>query len=196
MTDIAISCGCGRQMTSDGRAGRGAYRCGCGARIRITETQATSKRCSCDGCRNASVTQAPLRLCEEHRREAVVQLAPLLVRYEWDEIVEAATEPSRFPRSADSYRRRPEPSFEGWVYFMRRERLIKIGTTTNLQRRAQQVGAVILARIPGGYTEEAQLHARFANLRQHGEWFEPGDELLALINRIRADEGRPPVTAE
>lgn len=196
MTDYAIACGCGRAMTPDGRAGRGAYRCGCGARVRIQEARSAAKRCSYESCRNSAVTQPPLLLCEEHQQDAVLQLAHLVTRHQWDVMAQASTAPNSCPRSADSYRQPAAPSQEGWVYFMRRERLIKIGTTGNLKQRAQQVNAVILARIPGSYTEEAQLHARFAALRRHGEWFEPGPELLELINRIRADDGRPPISAE
>jgi hypothetical protein len=77
---------------------------------------------------------------------------------------------------------------------MRRERYIKIGTTTDLRRRAAALNATVLARYPGSYSKEARLHARFADLRRHGEWFEPGPELLALVNEIRASEGLPQIT--
>jgi hypothetical protein len=123
-------------------------------------------------------------------------LAHLVVRFDWGAIAAASAEVDPFPRSAGGYRQPKSPAFDGWVYFMRRERLIKIGTTTNLKQRAQQVNAQVLARIPGSYTEETQLHERFAALRRHGEWFEPGPDLVDLINRIRADEGRPPISTE
>ncbi|WP_425282486.1 GIY-YIG nuclease family protein [Bacillus cereus] len=32
---------------------------------------------------------------------------------------------------------------------------------------------------PGGERLERTLHARFANFRSHGEWFNPSEELLA-----------------
>ena len=125
-----------------------------------------------------------------------MQLAEVILRREWDLMALASEAAERFPRPADSYRQRVSHSSGNWVYFMRRERLIKIGTTCNLKQRAQQLNATVLARVPGGYTEEAQMHARFASLRTHGEWFEPGPELLELINRIRKDQGRSPIEPE
>jgi hypothetical protein len=40
----------------------------------------------------------------------------------------------------------------------------------------------LLGEIPGvGQAEETRLHARFADIREHGEWFRPAAELLAYI---------------
>ncbi|MGW5197350.1 GIY-YIG nuclease family protein [Streptomyces spiralis] len=134
----------------------------------------------------------PLNLCPEHEREAVNRLAHLIVRFDWGAVLDASVAIDDVNRPLDSYRQ-PPSSFEGWVYFMRRERLIKIGTTTDLQRRARELNATVLARCVGSYSEEARLHAKFAALRRHGEWFEPAPELMDLINAIRAEQNLPPI---
>lgn len=193
MQELTVNCGCGRTMGLDTLKGRGAFRCGCGARIRITEAVTKTRRCWFASCTEGASSAPPLNLCPEHEREAVNRLAHLIVRFDWGAVLDASVAVEDFPRSLDSYRQPASTSFEGWVYFMRRERLIKIGTTTNLPRRAQQLNATILAKCPGSYTEEAQLHAKFADLRRHGEWFEPGPELMKLINAIRAEQNLPPI---
>lgn len=189
MPNYAIACGCGRTMNLDGRNGRGAYRCGCGARIRIAERPGKARVCWFDECEDLATTEMPLSLCQVHEREAVNHLAHLIVRFDWGAVLEASQAISSSLRPLDGYAQAKETP--GWIYFMRREHLIKIGTTTDLRRRAQQLNAEILARTPGSYAEEKRLHHRFASLRRHGEWFEPAPELMSLINAIRAEEGLP-----
>jgi hypothetical protein len=64
---------------------------------------------------------------------------------------------------------------------------IKIGTSARLSRRLVELCAEfggelqVLAVADGGYDQESALHQRFSHLRVHGEWFEPGDDLLAFI---------------
>jgi hypothetical protein len=180
-------------MGLDGRGGRGAYRCGCGARIRIAEAALKTRECWFAGCSEGATTSEPLSFCPEHEREAVNRLAHLVVRFDWGAILDASVAIDDVNRPLDSYRE-PTNSSEGWVYFMRRERLIKIGTTLNPRRRAQELNGTILAKCIGSYTEEARLHAKFAALRRHGEWFEPAPELMRLINAIRAEQGLSPIT--
>lgn len=193
MEDRIVTCGCGRRMATDGCAGRGAYRCGCGARIRIADDAAGRRQCWFAGCSESATTGEPLNFCPEHEREAVNRLAHLIVRFDWGAVLDASVAIDDVNRPLDNYRQ-PTGLSEGWVYFMRRERLIKIGTTLNPRRRAQELNGTILAKCLGSYTEEAQLHAKFAALRRHGEWFEPGPELMRLINAIRAEQGLPPIT--
>lgn len=192
MQELTVNCGCGRTMRLDGRAGRGAYRCGCGARIRIASAAPAHRQCWFDECSEGASTAEPLNLCPEHERETANRLAHLIVRFDWGAVLDASVAIDDVNRPLDSYRHSPSLS-EGWVYFMRRERLIKIGTTLNPRRRAQELNGTILAKCLGSYTEEAQLHAKFAALRRHGEWFEPGPELMRLINAIRAEQGLPPI---
>jgi hypothetical protein len=76
-----------------------------------------------------------------------------------------------------------------WVYFARADNgLVKIGTSAALRKRltsirAQAPGAVFLGIVPGDRVREAKLHAKFAHLRRHGEWFAPGDDLMSFIQR-------------
>jgi hypothetical protein len=79
---------------------------------------------------------------------------------------------------------------EPMVYFLQRDidGFIKIGTTTNITDRITsiQTGAgpcVLLGRILGGPITEARLHQKFADSRQHGEWFLPTDDLMDVIKK-------------
>ena len=72
------------------------------------------------------------------------------------------------------------------IYFLRNadRTAIKIGTTIRLSARLKTLAAEhgeleVLAVIDGGRDQEKGLHRRFADLRTVGEWFEPGDDLLA-----------------
>ncbi|MGY1579162.1 GIY-YIG nuclease family protein [Streptomyces sp. MN13] len=193
MQETTVNCGCGRVMSLDGRAGRGAYQCGCGARIRITQAEPQFRRCWFAGCSEGASTQEPLNLCPEHERETVNRLAHLVVRFDWGAVLDAslAIDPSN--RAVDSYRQTAAIPGTSWVYFMRRERLIKIGTSTDVLRRAKTLNATVLVKCLGSYSEEQQLHAKFAAHRRHGEWFEPVPELMRLINAIRAEQGLPEI---
>lgn len=81
------------------------------------------------------------------------------------------------------------------IYFIRSRSggSIKIGTTVRLSERLKQLVSEagddieVLAVTNGSFSEENALHQRFAHLRQHGEWFEPGDDLLGFI----VHEARP-----
>lgn len=190
MTTYGVKCGCGRDMTADGRAGRHAFRCGCGVRIQVADPQAPVRRCSYGNCRTVAVTKEPLRFCLDHEKAAASQLGPLA----------GALEVERFLNSSASARyRRFGPSLAASkqagkhppvVYFMKRERLIKIGTSTNLKPRAVALGALVMATTPGGRTVEGEHHKRFAHLHVFGEWFEPGPDLLEYIDALRKRHGR------
>lgn len=75
------------------------------------------------------------------------------------------------------------------VYFVRRptDGMVKIGTTQRLAFRLPQLESdegcrlEVLGVTDGSYTTERALHRRFAELRRDGEWFAPGDSLLAFI---------------
>jgi hypothetical protein len=77
------------------------------------------------------------------------------------------------------------------IYFIqpRAGGLIKIGTTIRLSDRLKQLATEcgeelqVLAVVEGSRPEERDLHQRFGHLRRHGEWFEPGDDLLAFVVR-------------
>jgi hypothetical protein len=80
------------------------------------------------------------------------------------------------------------------IYFVRSPQgPIKIGTTIRLSQRLKQLaaeygeGLEVLAVSEGSYATEKELHCRFAHLRQVGEWFEPGVDLLGFI----VSDGKP-----
>ena len=56
--------------------------------------------------------------------------------------------------------------------------LVKIGKTTDLQRRFRGISSncpvpiQVLKWVPGYSDEEKTLHKRFKEYRRHGEWFE------------------------
>lgn len=69
-------------------------------------------------------------------------------------------------------------------------RPIKIGRASDVRQRLAvlQNGSfeqlTILATVPGGVDVEREFHARFADLRMRGEWFEPGEALLATVAEL------------
>ena len=87
------------------------------------------------------------------------------------------------------------------VYFVRREGLIKIGTTGNLTQRLNRlsrggsmpdgmtVGRVeLLAVAKGGRRQEQEWHRKFAATRiPRTEWFRPTAELHNLIKSLNRD---------
>ncbi|MFD3999851.1 GIY-YIG nuclease family protein [Streptomyces rubiginosohelvolus] len=195
MQQLTVRCGCGRTMAPESRRGAGHYRCGCGARIHAAITQPDKRVCWFKGCSILATTADPIQLCHEHEKvtaRLVVHESAKGVMKGW---VEARNlNGDEWSRPLDSYARVSPEFTQPWVYFMQRERLIKIGTTYHLKQRAAVLNAVILAKTPGSYSEEARMHKRFASLRRHGEWFEPGPELLKLINELRKADGAGPIT--
>ncbi|MFF7147483.1 GIY-YIG nuclease family protein [Streptomyces griseoaurantiacus] len=96
-------------------------------------------------------------------------------------------------------RRKERAERESVVYFVRREGLIKIGVTTNLDARLRSIGkgssmppgmtvgpVELLATTPGDSFFEHKLHAQFSEHRIAGtEWFHPTPRLLRLIARYQ-----------
>lgn len=85
-------------------------------------------------------------------------------------------------------------SSQGYVYFVQAENgPIKIGWAGSPRVRLyalrgnSAVPLVELAVVPGDRTDEARTHIRFDRLRMHGEWFRPGEDLLAYIR----EHGQP-----
>jgi len=191
MAEHVVSCGCGRTMKPARAAGRGAYRCGCGARVSIASSPTTTRPCWWTGCRTASYTKAPINLCEEHLGAVAQHIAsPDGYRALWGQATSKAAQ--RLQTEGSYVQPEPKPT---QVYFLRRETLIKIGYSNTPARRAQQLNAELLATIPGGAEEERELHRRFAAHWVHGEWFHPTSELIASINVLRHEKGLRPISA-
>ncbi|MFE4867715.1 GIY-YIG nuclease family protein [Streptomyces sp. NPDC056682] len=93
------------------------------------------------------------------------------------------------------------------VYFVERDGFVKIGHTSNLKRRLQQLGTGssliegmtvgpvrVLATIDGaGPDNERWLHERFAHLRVGGEWFVMDDSMRDFMSGLKGC--RSPVAA-
>jgi len=98
-------------------------------------------------------------------------------------------------RQAERPLRAYKPQRLGFVYFLQSDQggPVKIGWARDVEARREALQTahpyplVILGKLTGGPKLEKELHARFAALRcPNGEWFEPTDELLALIPRQEA----------
>ncbi|GAC1525719.1 MAG: hypothetical protein NVS2B16_34140 [Chloroflexota bacterium] len=78
----------------------------------------------------------------------------------------------------------------GSIYFIQAcdGGLIKIGTAINVQERFEEIQRMcpiklrLLGALAGSRPLESFLHAYFVSERHHGEWFDPSQELLALID--------------
>lgn len=74
----------------------------------------------------------------------------------------------------------------GYVYFMRCRDLVKIGFSTQVDIRAQNLRTMnaaaveVVASFAGTRFDERRLHRQFARYRRHGEWFEWCDEIEAV----------------
>lgn len=202
-------------MRLDPLRGKGAFRCGCGAHIAVTIPQGRLPvHCAWRDCRLVPVRDYDVPLCADHAKRAREQLnvgpeveykADLMRRarrgeelneQERTDLAEAEREfeyRARFQSDLDRVRREDASQ----VYFMRHDRIIKIGYSVDPPRRAVSLaGAVILATEPGGRREEEATHARFAHLRVHGEWFSPGPDLIEYINKLRKQVNAEPIIAE
>ena len=93
----------------------------------------------------------------------------------------------------------------GYVYFVHApiNGLIKIGFSRESPdsrlsdfQRGSPVPIERLGIIRAGIQFEGKLHRRFAHLNSHGEWFKPGDDLMAFVrewawpwtNRVSAED--------
>ena len=101
---------------------------------------------------------------------------------------EAVAEPPPSVAIPTSPKVRPAPQRSNVVYFIRAGDFIKIGfTSKNVAARVRDfktgctLPTEILGTMPGGISDERQLHSRFAHLRSSGEWFHAKDELISFI---------------
>lgn len=199
MQQFAVGCGCGRSMTLYGRAGRNAFRCGCGARVQVVAAPVTARTCTFGDCRTLATTKDPLRFCTDHEEQAATLLGRTAGAAKVRELEIGLTQGSTTWNRKYGDKIRPVPQdvrHAPLVYFARREHLIKIGTTTNIRNRMSSLHAQPLATEPGDVARERQLHLRFRHLLASGqsrEWFHPGPDLIAYINELRAAAGAQPV---
>lgn len=82
---------------------------------------------------------------------------------------------------------------EQCVYYIRCGEFIKIGTTTDIERRMVELCPnEVLAIEPGDMSLEHERHKQFAEHRiRRREYFRPHIHLLAHIERVRREHGVP-----
>lgn len=75
-----------------------------------------------------------------------------------------------------------------FVYYIRLEGRIKIGTSSNIKNRLRDLpwDTIELLEI-GNEVEENLRHTQFAHLRIQGEWFKADQELLEFIDQRREE---------
>lgn len=84
----------------------------------------------------------------------------------------------------------PPPRVEV-VYYLRYADRVKIGTTADPRRRLKAIRHdELLAFERGGRAVEQARHARFAHLREGGEWFTAAPDLLAHIATLGGEPWR------
>lgn len=88
---------------------------------------------------------------------------------------------------------RPVPDATGFVYFIGTDDgRVKIGYSTDPEARlvALQTGAAgrlsLIAKMPGRYEDEKNLHIRFGRHRLRGEWFRHAGDLRNFIAALHA----------
>jgi len=124
----------------------------------------------------------PIKL--EYIEEALVVMGIDTNRMEWSI---RKCQPLASPPFASTAREKPKPL----VYFIEGAGKIKIGVAQFPESRLETLQANspvtlrMLATYKGGYELENKLHRRFAHLRQHGEWFNAGQELLDYMEELR-----------
>lgn len=89
------------------------------------------------------------------------------------------------------------------IYFIQNAEanVVKIGVSVDPEQRLASLQTAhhsplkLLGSIPGGFSEESELHRRFASFRLHGEWFRCDPWLMSEISLILCPvpklQGRP-----
>ena len=101
---------------------------------------------------------------------------------------------SLFLQNLSFYRPPTTVNNDSFLYFIEAVNtgFIKIGRSADPERRLAQLATgspnelVILGKISGGSTLEAELHRRFKGLRERREWFKVSPELRTFIKEATA----------
>lgn len=178
-------------MTLDALRGKGAYRCGCGARVKIDSVAPKYSVAECVAilangarCSEFAVTPRPLSVCEAHKQYRRPEAERFALS---DDAVRDAAQEYQLAHRADRARGRDYPRV---VYFIRRADLIKIGYTADFAlRMAALLPDDILAVEPGDRELEQRRHRQFHKSRVSGEWFRPTAALGTLIRELQDAHG-------
>lgn len=134
--------------------------------------------CSILDCEDVVTDGAPIDLCERHMRLAfawVMSNAETLSASADYHPPAPAVRPPRF--TVDT---------PGHVYFIKKDDLIKIGWSSQVEIRLRswQPCTVLLVQ-PGTIRDERRCHAAFSHLLAKGEeWFTPAPDLYAFIESL------------
>lgn len=77
-----------------------------------------------------------------------------------------------------------------YLYFIESENRIKIGISTNVERRLRDIGLhlavppTLIGFIEGGYALEKHVHGILAEHRLNGEWFSASSQVRSVIARL------------
>jgi len=147
------------------------------------------------GCAPATVR----RLCKKGKlRHARIGRNTIVIAPSW--LVGITEDDLKDPPLIAREPRKMVPPYIGYVvYFIEAPSacLIKIGTTLNVAGRLKALrgGSPVPLRflgcIEGDSSQEQKLHARFADYRKHGEWFQDVPKLRRFIARVLAARGLP-----
>lgn len=93
----------------------------------------------------------------------------------------------RVARIAEAHEVRAAREARSVIYYARLGNRVKIGTTTDLKLRMQQIRPEeLLATEPGGRAVERERHGQFNALRTSGEWFMYSGPLVQFVETLRA----------
>jgi hypothetical protein len=162
---------------SDCKHGLDARWCAlCAGTLTIETKKPEQRECCAPACRKTAIKQvAGLPICGQHYHRLEVVIAR---KYPMDDRWNAPKEDRR----------------RSWVYFVRIDRLIKIGTSVDPRIRVRSFASYghsveVLGFEAGGRAREGKLHRLFDQHRASGvlskEMFEPVDEILAYIRHHR-----------
>lgn len=203
MQNTTVQCGCGRKMGVDALRGKGAFRCGCGTRVKVIVPR---PRPLCMGpvedgsqCVHRVVPESQehgLTLCADHFDRYQKYLRTLERERKDRELDEQRRrqrnldERSRKEKALDDARREGRMV----VYYVRIGDKIKIGTTTSFKyRMISLMPDEILATEPGHVELERLRHKQFEHLHvpPGRERFRADPELMAHIAMLLDHYGPP-----
>ena len=153
--------------------------------LRVRNLQGgTAKRCVAnEHCQHPPIPDAPVAICGKHLRE-LYEFASDMVTERWDSAVREYVSDLHGTFKPPRAVRQP---LTGWVYFIRFGDRIKVGFTTNPDRRLKDLPhEEVLGVMEGSRQDEAGWHALLADYRTVGEWFRAEPEVIEHIRQVVA----------
>lgn len=158
---------------------------------RCTIEHANGKFCDSPSMKDAPFPICPHHAIKLHKHMLEVYAAEILGPQPTDEERERTW-------TARGQRHKEALNQQSLVYYVRIHDFIKIGVTTKIKQRMQQLRVptdAILATEPGGRDLEKDRHKQFADLRIGTlENFKPTKRLIEHIDAVRDFHGEPNIT--